>query len=431
MEIKQVLIISPYFPPGNAADMHRIRMSLPYFKQLGWQAEIVTVHPDYYDISTDTLLNLSIPENTIVHKVPAFPKRLTARFGLGSIALRSIWFYRKKVNRLLMQKKYDLIYFSTAQFPVCVLGAYWKKRFQIPYIIDMQDPWHSDYYQNKPKNQRPAKHWFSYRLNKFLEPIAMKQVSGLVSVSTGYIHLLKNRYSYLEQVPAAVIPFAFSEIDLKIAKANKTTDEHSSAVAGMITVAYAGRGGLDMHRAIRPVFEALARGLEAEPELFRKFQFRFSGTSYAPAGTGLATVMPLAAEYGVESHVTETTDRLGLYDSLNILLTADILFIPGSDDPMYTASKIFPYLMSQKPIMAILHEDSSAVKILQTCSPGAKIFTFPTGENNLALQILRQLRNWATEPIAPVILNQQEFEEHSAYSMTLKQVELFNRILEE
>ena len=121
--MKSVLIISPYFPPTNAADMQRIRMSLPYFRDLGWNAEIVTVDPAYSDLVIDSLLCEAIPDNTIIHLIKAFPKKWTGKFGLGSIALRSIGFYHQKVTRLLQQNKYDLVYFSTTQFPVCILGA--------------------------------------------------------------------------------------------------------------------------------------------------------------------------------------------------------------------------------------------------------------------------------------------------------------------
>ena len=47
---RNVLIISPYFPPVNAADMQRVRMSLSYFKQYGWDAEVVTVDPRYSEL---------------------------------------------------------------------------------------------------------------------------------------------------------------------------------------------------------------------------------------------------------------------------------------------------------------------------------------------------------------------------------------------
>jgi hypothetical protein len=170
--------------------MQRVRMSTPYFEDFGWKPTIVHVDEKEVDISKDPLLIYSLPVNLKQKAVSAFSKKWTSKIGLGSIALRSLYFYLKTVNQILKKEKFDLIYFSTTQFPVCILGAYWKKKFGIPYIIDMQDPWHSDYYVNKPKNERPPKFWFSYRINKYLEPIAMKSVDGLISVSKAYIKSL-------------------------------------------------------------------------------------------------------------------------------------------------------------------------------------------------------------------------------------------------
>ena len=216
--MKRVLIISPHFPPCNAADSHRIRMSLSYFKDFGWEAEVICVDEKYCEIAKDDLLLQSIPENTVVYQVKALPKKWTAKIGLGSLALRSIWYLNRQVKLLLQAKNYDLIYFSTTEFPVCILGPIWKKRFQIPYIIDIQDAWHSTYYQNKPKKDRPKKHWFSYRLHKYSEPFAMQNCDGLIAVSPAYLDTLHQRYPKLQNKPAATIPFAAFEQDFNIAK---------------------------------------------------------------------------------------------------------------------------------------------------------------------------------------------------------------------
>jgi len=87
--LKSVLIISPYFPPVNAADMQRVRMSLSYFTENGWDAEVVMVDERYSDMQWDNLLLQSVPSNIKIHKVKALAKKWTSRFGLGSIALRS------------------------------------------------------------------------------------------------------------------------------------------------------------------------------------------------------------------------------------------------------------------------------------------------------------------------------------------------------
>src|ERR1700748_2686623 len=123
-------------------------------------------------MTKDDLLLLSISEDIKVYKVRALNKKWTSKIGLGSLALRSPWFYRQQVNALLRKGKYDLIYFSTTQFMICALGAYWKKRFGIPYVIDMQDPWYSTHYKDKPKDNRPSKYRLVYGLHKYLEAIA-------------------------------------------------------------------------------------------------------------------------------------------------------------------------------------------------------------------------------------------------------------------
>jgi len=425
--LKRVLIISPYFPPTNAADMQRVRMSLPYFQLHGWEPEVVTVDDKYSDMVKDDLLLQSIPADITIHKIKALNKSCTSKLGLGSIALRSIPYYRKMVNQLLKSKTYHLIYFSTTQFPVCILGPYWKKKFNIPYVIDMQDPWHSNYYQDKPKEQQPSKYWLSYRLNKYMEPIAMKKVDGLISVSDHYIYDLKARYIELESVPSATITFGAFEPDLKIAFDNQTRFK-SLLESRFKNIVYVGRGGADMQKAIAPVFEALKRGLNTQPELFGKLRFYFIGTSYAPSGKRVATILPIAKQYGVEDSVIEITDRISYYHTLLTLHQADALFIPGSDDPKYTASKIYPYLLAQKPLLAIFNRNSNAVAILNECSANATILTFGEESNNLAGTLYKILEDWANNLFKPIALS-KKIEKYSAEKLTGKQTELFNQAI--
>lgn len=423
----KVLIISPYFPPVNAADMQRVRMSLPYFKDFGWEAEVVTVDEQYADVVKDDLLVQSIPTGIKVHLVKALSKKITSKFGLGSIALRSLPYYRTTVNNLLKNNKYDLIYFSTTQFPVCILGPYWKKRFKIPYVIDMQDPWHSEFYKDKPKEQQPSKYWFSYHLNKYLEPLAMRQVDGLISVSDAYINDLKTNYPELIHVPSSTITFGAFESDINIAFENQSKFK-PLLQAGFKNIVYVGRGGMDMCKAIIPVFETLKKGLIARPELFSKLKFYFIGTSYAPAGKGIPTILPIATLYNVNSMVIEITDRVSYYHALSTLLQAEALFIPGSEDPKYTASKIYPYLLTRKPLLAIFNKKSNAVKALNECADGAMVLTFDEGSGEITDSLYRLFVDWGNDLFKPVNLS-EKFKKYSAKTLTLDQTQLFNRAI--
>ena len=135
--MKKVLIISPNFPPINAADMHRVRQSLAYFPQMGWDATVVTVEPVFVEMSEDPLLLDTIPESANVIRIKAFNPKFTRKIGLGNLGYRALWFYLKTCNALIRKRRFDLIYFSTTAFPVMVLGRYWKRKFGIPFIIDM------------------------------------------------------------------------------------------------------------------------------------------------------------------------------------------------------------------------------------------------------------------------------------------------------
>ena len=429
MSNKNVLIISPYFPPSNSADMQRVRMSLPYFKDFNWEPEVVYVSQKHSDTNKDELLRETVPGDITLHEVEAFSKKTTSKLGLGSIALRSLWFYKKKVDQLLKQKKFDLIYFSTTQFPVCILGAHWKKKFGVPYVIDMQDPWHSDYYMSKPKHERPPKYWFSYRLNKFLEPIAMRSADGVISVSTAYITTLHERYPCLREKPSATITFGAFEKDFEIAgKYQASLKPAFEKQDGELLIAYVGRGGKDMRPAVSLLFEAFQQGLTRNYELFHRFKFLFVGTSYAAAGSGIPTISPIAENFGISKYVTEQTDRISFFNTLTTLKYADGLFIPGSDDPQYTASKIYPYIMARRPLISLFHPASSAAAIIRDCGSGLGL-TFDMPKHEIIKKIIEYLTDIGTGRIKETVPVPEVFDRYTARNMTRLQVEMFEKIL--
>lgn len=422
---KKVLVISPYFPPTNGADMQRIRMSLPYFKEYGWEPTVVTVDERFADLAKDPLLSQTVPADITVYKVKALKKSITSKFGLGSIAYRALPYYLQLVNRILRTGEFQLIYFSTTQFPICLLGPYWKKRFKVPYVIDMQDPWHSDYYQDKPKAQQPKKYWLSYRLNKFLEPLALKDVDGLISVSADYLKNLKARYPQLKQIPSATITFGALGQDLEIAAENVSRFKPllNPTFKNIVCI---GRGGIDMHAAIRPILETLKRGLDDAPEFFNQLRICFIGTSYAPEGQGTPTILPLAREYDLGEHIVEITDRISFYHALVTLQQADALFIPGSDDPKYTASKIYPYLLCRKPLLTVFNSASSAVNILNEFGSFHN-YTYDATPD-LHSKIYHFLLMMLNGEFEPETYNKTAEEKYSARNLTKQQCALFDRV---
>lgn len=367
----------------------------------------------------------SIPADIKIHYTAALPLKYTSKLGLGSLALRSIWFYKQTVNHLLKTQKFDLIYFSTTQFPLCILGAYWKRKFKIPYVIDMQDPWHTTYYLSKPKNERPPKHWFSYRLNKWLEPLAIKNVDGLISVSEKYLTDLNTRYPKIMLLPQQTIPFAATRTDFDIAQATTIPFAFNDSRHSILYVGVAGKG---MAPAIELLFSALKLLKSENPDYYKKFSFYFIGTSYAPKGKAKKTISPIAEAYGIADRVIEHTDRIGFYTTLKLLTQAQALLIIGTDDPGYTASKLYPYVLANKPLLAILHPQSSAAHIINSCKAGTLI-TINSPVENACKVIIDYLIAIDTAQYE-IKTDWNTFKKYTAEEMTRNQCSLFDTVLQ-
>jgi glycosyltransferase involved in cell wall biosynthesis len=429
--MKRVLIISPNFPPINAADMHRVRQSLPFFEQMGWKATVLAVIPKYIEMSEDPILLKTIPEDTDLTYLKAFDAKRTRKFGLGNIGYRSLYYFRKHSNKLLKDNKFDLIYFSTTAFPVMTLGRYWKKKFGVPFIIDMQDPWRNDFYLDKPKSERPPKFLLAYNMDKYLEAWTMKHVDGIVSVSPGYPETLMERYPNIKPEDCIVIPFGGAGVDFEVLDEVKLKNNLFELNDGKINFVYIGRGGHDMNFALGGIFSGLKKGLEQNPELFSNIRMFFIGTSYAADGKGLKTITPIAEKYGVQDHVIELTNRLPYFEAMNVLKDADVMLIPGSTDTQYTASKLYPYILAKKPMMAVFNENSSVVEVLAKTNAGTCVtFSNSDNEEDLGDSVFKTYTEYLNKiPFTPKT-NWDEFEPYSAREATRKQVDFFNKILD-
>jgi hypothetical protein len=185
-----------------------------------------------------------------------------------------------------------------------------------------------------------------------------------------------------------------------------------------------------MATALRSLFRALNLAFASRPELRTRLRLHFIGTAYAPQGCGQKTVEPLAAEAGLGDIVSEITDRIPYFEALQCLLDAEALVVPGSDDPAYTASKIYPYILARKPLLAVFHEESSVVEILRKTRSGT-VVGFQTGETVEAISRRIEATGWMADPAgrAPAT-DWAAFEPYTAREMTRRLCEVFDKAVQ-
>lgn len=423
--MKKVLIVSPHFPPVNAADMHRVRQSLPYFKQFGWEPTVLYVAPEYVEMSKDQLLLESLPSNIRLVPVKAYTTTYTRKIGLGNLGLRAFRQLYKAGNKLLREQKFDLVYFSTTVFASMPLGPLWKKKFKVPFIVDMQDPWRNDFYLTVPKEEQPPKFWFAYRLNKYLELFTIPKVDGLIAVSQGYIETLKSRYPKIANNPTRTLTFGAAVKDFEF------IDSYEISVSIPLNesdtnLVYIGRGGHDMAKSLNVIFEAFKKGLETN-ENFKRFKFWFIGTSYAPDGQGKKTIKPIAEQCGVADYVIEVTDRKPYFEVLTLLKKADVILIPGSEDSNYTASKLYPNILAKKPMLCVFHSNSSVVQIVKDLNAGQVVLF---NKEEAIENCVKQFETIAAQLPYEPNTRWDRFESFTARSMTEAQCDFFDLVIE-
>jgi hypothetical protein len=430
--MRRVLIVSPRFAPANAPDMHRVRQSLPYFQDSGWEPVVLAVDPHRCDVPLDPLLERTVPATIRVVRTGVIDRETTRRFGLGNLDVRALPFLARAGGRLLREEAFDLVYFSTTAFAVTALGPFWKRRFGVPFVLDLQDPWVSDYY-DRPGAPPPPGGRFKYRLSqlqaRMLEPRTLKAAAHVISVSPSYPTMLSERYPWFRPDQSTVLPFGAPESDFELLDhtpvAQRVFDPHD----GREHWVYAGAAGQIMAFALRAFFSALQADRAARPARYADLRLHFVGTDYAAGDRARKTVEPIAESCGVGDLVEEYPQRIPYFEALQCLRDADALVVPGSDDPGYTASKLYPYVLARKPLLAIFHAQSSVVDIVRRTRAGV-VVPFSEGDTTarVAQQIQEQWLRFDAPP--PPETDWQAFEPYTAREMTRQQCRIFDACID-
>jgi glycosyl transferase family 4 len=390
--MKTVLVVGPDFVPSSMPPALRIRFLVRHLREFDWNPVVLSVDPRWYEHATDAENERLLPDGLEVIRTPAASPAWTRKIGIGDLGLRSLRQQWKAMRRICAGRKIDLLLLSVPPYPTMVLGRLAYRRLRIPYIVDYQDPWVTDYYLNKPKSQRPRKWRWSHAMAKILEPFALRDVAYITGVSTGTIDSVVRRYPWLEEIPTTEIPLGGEPADFEYLSRHRRANAVFTPGDGLVHLSYVGVCIPGMNATLRALFEAVRLGRRDDPTMFGRLRLHFVGTTYAPrAGE---QVMPMARDMGLEQSVTEWPARVAYLDALQVLLDSDGVVMIGSDAPHYTASKLFPYVLAKKPLLAIFHQESSVVGIAAHTRAG-QVVTFDNADGCPAKGV-PAIRAWLT-----------------------------------
>jgi hypothetical protein len=361
-----------------------------------------------------------------IEKVKAFP--VGSLRIIGDIGLRGFFQLYKKAKEIIRSERVDFLYILIPSFYTALLGRLLHSSTGIKYGIDYIDPW---VHQFPGSEKVLSRHWLSTKLARILEPLAIKKANLITGVAEGYYKgvIERNPELLTSNCIFGSMPYGGEHADHCFVKSNGMPPYLFPETSSKFRFVYA---GAMLPKAYEPL-EAILKSIAANSPFFENIEFHFIGTGKRPDDPDGFNIKLLAEKYRLwQKIIFEYPLRIPYLDVLSHLNAANGVFILGSTEPHYTPTKVYQAVLSRKPILAVLHKESSAANVISSTQAGV-VLTFsedPIEEiNENFVDIFKQYFQFlgTFETQQP---DKKEFDEYSAKNVTKKLSKLLNQVFE-
>ena len=386
---------------------------------------MLCVDEAHHEQRLDPGLAALVPSSVEVAKVAAYPASISRLAGVGEIGLRAYPHLAAGVRRTLRRRDFEAVMITGSPYYPMLLAGMVKREFGLPVVLDFQDPWVTPAGDERSLFSKAGA---SHALARWLEPIALRSADFVTSVSDRQNEELAARCPWLRADHMAAMPIGGDPDDYAALRASPPVCDVELAI-DRVNLVYVGTLLPRADGVVRQLFNAIARLREEHPAIAAKLRLTFVGTSNQPNGHGRYRVTPIAAAAGVGDLVHEVPQRVPYLEALGLLARADAILLMGSDEPHYTASKIYPALMSGRPCLGLFHRASSAFDILSR-SGGARVLGFESVEHLACLgdQLCEAILQVAVEPESFGSVDPSAIEAYDARTIARGFGAIFSRI---
>ncbi len=378
--MNKVLVITYYWPPSGGAGVQRWLKFSKYMPQSGIEPFILTVDPKYAaypqkdpDLLKDISPGLEIyytPSPTGIFRAyrkltgksevpyggfvnesnPGFIQHIL-RFIRGNFFLpdaRRGWnsYAIKAAIKIIENKKIDTIITTSPPHSSQLIGLKLKKKLGIKWIADLRDPWTNIYYSDKIFQTLPAK-----LINRQMESRVLNGADRVIATCNTTRDVFRSKR---EQSPENVITITngFDPDDF----------DYGKIIPRKFTITYLGTlaGNYDIEVFIKGI-DHFNRKEKADVTL------QFIGKSDEKALAGLREISNVYVELISYVSHRKAMEYLAGSAALLLVIPSDRKInemIPG---------KLFEYLSSGRPVIALGPKESDAGKILAETG-GGRIF---------------------------------------------------------
>ena len=397
-ELRRVLVVSFIFPPMVAGGVHRMAQTCKYLPEFGWMPTVLTVqtpelpNPDYQ------LLEELSPEINVVRAncpllkagVPNQPHRQGGSVGLlrkmkrqfARLAFVPDWqvaWYPAAIKagkKLLQEQTFDAVLATYGPATNLLIGSRLAKLGKLPLVLDFRDTWA---HNPMPIFASPVHRKICQRM----ESRFVRQAKQVIAVSEPMAEQLAKEY----QLPAGKVHCITNGYDP--ADADRVYDDRTSAEqTNPFRITFTGSVYGNVHfTTLFEVMKEMAAAGEITPKTFR-LEFVGNMTMDEPQQIGVADF--------IDNHAPVPHKQVfDFFAKADVLLLNEMI---GYHARCSYASKLFDYLLSGKPILALTEESEMTARVVREA--GGKVI-HPQDKTGIraALQSYLQSPRPAYQPV--------------------------------
>ncbi len=321
----RVLVVSYHFPPRPGVAAARVGKLVKYLRRLGWEPAVVAGEVDD-EQDSDLLRDVEEVEVT----------RVRARRGLPSLQ-RFDWAAAALPPARRLARRTDVVLVSGGPFAAFVLGPVLRR----PYVLDLRDPWSWEprFDRLRPGLRRRA----CLALEQRAERMTVARAAAVTAVGPEIADAYARAYPSLSG-RVHVVRHGFDPEDF----AGETHER-----AGEPTVVHVGT----MQRGDRTP-ELLVAAAAAVRERGHPLRVRLVGA--------------LPVELAVHESWVDVVGRLPRRQAIAEMRKASVLWLQPGDLDFLVTGKVYEYLASRRPIVAVAPSSGSVAALLR--ATGGAVF---------------------------------------------------------
>ena len=381
----RILVFAYHFPPMGGAGAQRAIKLVRRLAELGWEPVVVTREGrsnERYN-PRDEQLAAELPAGLQVHRVPGPEPDLIHGNGwssrverlVGRIDARARWWADGAERTALgIGGHFDLVHALLEPYETATAAAAVAGRLGIPWIADLQDPWALDEVRVQITRLHAAQDRRRMRRG-------LRTAAAVVMNTDEAARTLVCELPELAGRPVYSIPNGFDAREWSAPPVDRSDEAFRIVHTGTLhtAIGLAHRRSAKAHRLLGGrlaqvdmltrshvfLLDALDALIADRPELAGRIELHLAGLlsdTDLDAAAGRAYVRPR----GFLSHA----------DTVELIRSADLLFLPMHDLPPGTPARIVPcktyeYLASERPVLAAV-PDGDARELLRR-SPGVHL----------------------------------------------------------